>query len=47
MKREQSKWKYTLLVSDGAYFSQSLWGLFTEVLTHRLHHWKRGDGWRD
>jgi len=51
MKKEQtidtSKYKYTLLVGDGAYFAPSLWGLFVEVVTHRWVHFKRGDGWRD
>jgi hypothetical protein len=51
MKEEQTidtaEYKYTLLVGGGAYFAQSLWGLFIEVMTHRWFHWKRGDGWMD
>ena len=46
MKKE---WKYTLMLSDGngVYFADSLWGLVTEMLSHRFQHWKRGDGWMD
>ena len=51
MKKEQtidtSDYKYTLLVGEGAYFAQSIWGLIMEVLNHRFWHWKRGDGWMD
>ena len=39
--------KYTLLVSAGTYTSDSLFGLFVEVMKHRLFHLKRGDGWMD
>ena len=39
--------KYTLLVSSGTYMADSLFGLFVEVMKHRLFHWKRGDGWTD
>ena len=44
---DTSEYKYTLLVGEGAYFAQSLWGLFTEVFTHRCWHlWKHGR-WMD
>ena len=51
MKEEQtidtSEYKYTLLVDEGAYFAQSLWGLFTEVFKHRLHHLIKHGRWTD
>ena len=51
MKEEQtidtSEYKYTLLVDEGAYFADSLWGLFVEIMKHRVWHWKRGHGWTD
>ena len=51
MKKEQtidtSEYKYTVLVGEGSYFAQSLWGLFIEVITHRWFHFKRGEGWTD
>ena len=46
--KENRKWKYILLLDDGgSYFADTLWGLFTEIMKHRLFHWKRGDGWQD
>ena len=43
-----NKYDYVLMVKDGgSYFSDSLFGLFTEIMKHRFEHWKRGDGWRD
>ena len=49
MKKEKREWKYTLMLSDGngVYFADSLWKLITEIISHRLFHFKRGDGWRD
>ena len=51
MNKEQTidttEYKYTLLVGEGAYFAQSLWGLFTEVITHRWFHFTEGEGWTD
>ena len=51
MKKEQtidtSEYKYTLLVGGGAYFADSLIGLFWEMPTHRFQHLMRGDGWMD
>ena len=44
---DTSEYKYTLLVAEGSYFAQSLWGLFVEVITHRWFHLKRGEGWVD
>ncbi len=44
---DTSEYKYTLLVGDGAYFAQSLWGLIIEVITHRWFHFTRGEGWTD
>ena len=40
--------KYTLLLRNGGtYLADSLWGLFREIMKHRVWHWKRGDGWTD
>ena len=40
--------KYTLLLRNGgSYFADSLWGLFKEIMKHRVWHWKRGEGWTD
>ena len=49
MKKDTKEWKYTLMLSDGngVYFADSLWKLFTEMLSHRLFHFKRGDRWWD
>ena len=49
MKEDAREWKYTLMLSkgNGVYFADSLWGLVTEMLSHRFQHWKRGDGWMD
>ncbi len=43
----EDKFKYELKVSAGSYYANSLVGLVHEVITHRLQHWRRGDGWRD
>jgi len=44
----ERKWKYILLLQNGgAYFGDTLWKVVTEIIKHRLFHWKRGDGWRD
>ena len=42
-----AKWKYILIVGAGSYFAHSLWGLFSEVMTHRFKHWIKGEGWYD
>ena len=48
LKDETGKqWKYILLVGAGSYFANSLWGLFSELATHRFGHWRRGEGWND
>jgi len=39
--------KYTLMVDNGAYFSDSLFGLFWEMAKHRFWHWRKGHGWMD
>ena len=46
--KSKNKYKYVLVVDpSGSYFANSLWGLFTEIITHRFKHWKRGEGWKD
>ena len=43
-----NKYDYVLVLKKGgSYFADTLWGLFTEIMKHRLFHWKRGDGWTD
>ena len=39
--------KYTLLVGEGVYFADSLFGLFWEMTKHRFWHWRKGHGWMD
>jgi hypothetical protein len=39
--------KYTLIVDTGAYFSDSIFGLFWEMTKHRFQHLMGGDGWMD
>ena len=42
------KYKYILMLSEGGtYFADTLWGLFVEIMKHRVWHLKRGDGWQD
>lgn len=36
-----------LIVNEGVYEETSLSRLLWEVLKHRLHHFLRGEGWRD
>ena len=44
----KNKYNYVLMLSSGgSYFADSLWGLFMEIMKHRVWHWKRGDGWVD
>ena len=44
----KNKYNYVLVLGDGgSYFADSLWGLFVEIMKHRLFHLKRGDGWTD
>ena len=41
-------WKYILLLQGGdAYFADTMWKLIKEIISHRVFHWKRGDGWID
>ena len=44
---DTTKCKYTLLVDTGAYFSDSIFGLFWEMTKHRFWHWRKGHGWID
>jgi len=41
------KYKYTLLVDSGAYFSDTIVGLLWEMLKHRLEHLRRDNAWMD
>ena len=46
--KENRTWKYILLLQNGgAYFGDTMWQLVKEILSHRLFHLKRGDGWTD
>ena len=45
---EDRKWNYILLLkNNGAYFGDTLWVVFKQLILHRYNHWKRGDGWVD
>ena len=47
-KNSSDKFDYVLMLkSKDAFFANSLWGLFKEIVSHRYWHWKRGDGWVD
>jgi len=39
--------RYRLLCPTGYYEADSLWRLWWEILTHRISHLFRGDGWVD
>ena len=44
----ERKYNYILMLKNGgSYFANSLWGLFVEIVKHRVWHLKRGDGWQD
>ena len=44
----EKKWKYILMLKNGdSYFADTLWGLFVEIVKHRVWHLKRGEGWVD
>jgi hypothetical protein len=38
-------WEYHC--EAGSYSSPTLRGLLWAIVTHRLWHWRRGDGWVD
>jgi|TARA_R110000744_G_scaffold372062_3_gene483471 hypothetical protein len=38
---------YELKVKDGTYKSDTLFSLMWAVFYHRLHHWKKGEGFKD
>jgi hypothetical protein len=38
-------WQYHC--KAGEYYGRTLWQLLTEIVRHRLWHWRRGDGWVD
>ena len=41
------EYRYTLLVGKGTYFSDSIFGLMWEILTHRFKHLIRDGKWMD
>ena len=44
----KNKYTYVLVLGGGgSYSADTLWGLFIEIMKHRLFHLKRGDGWQD
>ena len=47
MDIDSTQCKYTLLVGNGVYFADSLFGLFWEMAKHRFWHWREGHGWMD
>ena len=44
---DTTEYKYHLLVDAGVYHSNSLFGLITEMISHRFLHLIKGEGWRD
>tara|TARA_Y100000592_G_scaffold56117_1_gene88242 strand:- start:581 stop:772 length:192 start_codon:yes stop_codon:yes gene_type:complete len=44
---DTTEYKYHLLVDDGVYHANSIFGLITEMIGHRLSHFIKGEGWRD
>ncbi len=44
---DTTEYKYHLLVDDGVYHANSIFGLITEMIGHRLSHLIKGEGWRD
>ena len=45
VKSKDKKWRYVLIVNGaGSYFADSLWELIKEIIKHRTHHFKRGEG---
>lgn len=40
-----TRWEYHC--AAGTYYAPTLLGLVRDILTHRLWHWRRGDGWVD
>lgn len=43
--QQVSHWVYRC--AAGQYYNVSLFGLIWDILTHRAHHWRQGDGWID
>ena len=43
----KDKYRYTLLVDGGAYFSDTIIGLLCEMLKHRFEHLRRDNIWMD
>ena len=43
----RDKYRYTLLVDGGAYFSDTVIGLLWEMFKHRLEHLRRDNIWMD
>ena len=43
----RDKYRYTLLVDGGAYFSDTIIWLLWEILKHRLEHLRRDGVWMD
>jgi len=41
------RWRYTLIVPEGVYESDTLLGLIVSVLAHRFHHLVTQGRWRD
>jgi hypothetical protein len=46
--KDNRKWKYILLLdSGGAFFGDTLWVVFKQIIGHRFWYWKRGKRWAD
>ena len=38
---------YELKVPAGTYSANNIFSLVWEMITHRLGHWRKGQGWKD
>ena len=36
---DTTEYKYNLLVDDEVYYTNSVWGLIMEILTHKMNRW--------
>jgi hypothetical protein len=45
MTRALPRWQYQCFA--GTYYNVSLLGLCWDIIAHRAHHWRNGDGWID
>ena len=44
---EAKLFKYKLVTQAGEYYANSLWSLFSEIISHRLWHLRKQGKWMD